>query len=66
MVVAVGDTSKSFEVGLVRPLFKTRRILGTSYPYDVSTDGKRFLVNSAPDKAPPITVVLDWTATLSK
>ena len=42
--------------------------LGGRYPYDVSADGQRFLINTAPEQAvsAPITVVLNWTAGLKK
>ena len=50
-----------FEVGAVKPLFQTR------VP-DVTADGQRFLINTAPEEAAsaPITVVLKWTAGLKK
>ena len=39
--------------------------------YDVTADGKKFLINAAPNEATPdpskaITVVLNWTAGLRK
>jgi hypothetical protein len=35
--------------------------------YDVTVDGKKFLINSAAGEGPsPITVVLNWTALLNK
>ena len=36
------------------------------YSYDVTADGKRFLIVSAPANTPPITVVLNWQAGLKK
>ena len=39
------------------------------HQYDVSTDGQRFLVNTLVEQgasAPPVTVVLNWTAGLNK
>jgi len=36
-------------------------------PYDVSRDGKKFLVDSGPESTPaPIRLVLHWDATLPK
>jgi Tol biopolymer transport system component len=53
------------------PLFQTRvPILANPYRwhYDVSADGERFLVNTAPASVPPpaIHVVMDWRALLKK
>jgi Tol biopolymer transport system component len=51
------------EVGEVRPLFPTRPMTGSRYAYDVTKDGKRFLVNTTGDQdetATPITVVVNW------
>jgi hypothetical protein len=54
------------DVTAIRPLFKTRRKLlqnATGYPYAVSGDGTRFLINTTPEPqaAEPLTVVLNWT-----
>ena len=51
------------------PLFTTRRKLlqnGSGYPYDVSADGARFLINTTPEEtaSTPLTVVLNWMAGL--
>jgi hypothetical protein len=39
-----------------------------NYPYDVTADGQRFLVNTLPQQvvSTPMTVVLNWTAGLQK
>jgi Tol biopolymer transport system component len=67
MAVAVNGKGPTFEVGEVKPLFQTRAT-GTRYSYDVSPDGQRFLINTAPEQAAsaPFTVVLNWTAALKK
>jgi eukaryotic-like serine/threonine-protein kinase len=67
MAVPVG-ASPSF--GIPKPLFQTRvpaGVTGNRTHYVPSRDGQRFLVNMALD-APisPITVVVNWTATLKK
>jgi hypothetical protein len=66
MAAAVNGKGTSFEVGAVKPLFLTRR--GTRNWYDVSPDGKHFLVNTAPEQASdtPITVVVNWPAGVKK
>jgi serine/threonine protein kinase len=68
MAAAVNGKGSSFEVGDVKPLFETRAALGFRYPYDVSADGQRFLINTASEQtvSAPITVVVNWTAGLKK
>ena len=68
MAVAI-DTTRQFDVGVPRVLF--RKVGLVSVPgraYDVSTDGKRFLLNLPPEQAAPtlITVVVNWLATIPK
>jgi eukaryotic-like serine/threonine-protein kinase len=69
MVTSVNGKASSFQVGAVKRLFQTY-LSGPRHEYDVSADGQKFLVNSAPPQngaAPaPITVVLNWTAGLKK
>jgi Tol biopolymer transport system component len=67
MAAALNGKGSSFEVGAVKPLFQTRAT-GLENRYDVSADGQRFLVITAPEQATsaPITVVLNWTAGLKK
>jgi hypothetical protein len=36
------------------------------YQYDVTQDGKRFLINTAVAASLPVTVVSDWTLALKK
>jgi serine/threonine protein kinase/Tol biopolymer transport system component len=67
MTVPVG-AGPSF--GIPKTLFQTRvpaEVISTRTHYVPSRDGQRFLVNTALDAAAsPITVVLNWTATLQK
>jgi serine/threonine protein kinase len=67
MAAAVNGKGSSFEVGAVKPLFQTRAT-GLEDRYAVSSDGQRFLINTAPEQAAsaPITVVLNWAAELKK
>ena len=67
MAAAVNGEGKTFEVGVVRPLFKIQPG-GPGYFYDVSADGQKFLVNTlSPDSVEaPITVVVNWLALLGK
>src|SRR5262249_53040431 len=67
MAVSVG-AGPSF--GVPKPLFQTRVSPGVTANrthYVPSHDGRRFLVNQSSDAAPnPITVVLNWSASLNK
>ena len=66
MAAAVDGRGASFEAGEVKPLFETRRT-GARSQYAVSTDGQRFLINTASEQAAsaPIAVVVNWTAGLT-
>jgi serine/threonine protein kinase/roadblock/LC7 domain-containing protein len=61
------STSGIFQAGTPRPLFRTPE--GVEF-WDVSTDGKRFLMAApsaaSPSSQPPFTVVLNWQALLKK
>jgi hypothetical protein len=51
----------ALKLGDPRPLFQPKSaILG----YDISPDGRRFLVATPTEKAPQTTVVLNWTSSL--
>ncbi len=61
----------TFKADEPKPLFQTRvPILANPYRwhYDVSADGERFLVNTAPEsvRPPAIHVVMDWRALLPR
>jgi serine/threonine protein kinase/Tol biopolymer transport system component len=72
MMMAVPvEVGPYFKAGEPTPLFQTRvPILANPYRcnYDVSADGERFLVNTAPVsvRPPAIHVVLDWRALLPR
>ena len=73
MLIAVPvNAGETFSSGAASPLFRTygrAPISNTDlYTYDVSKDGKRFLVNSyvKPDHVEPLTVVLNATAGTSR
>ncbi len=69
-LMAVEITSGSgFAAGVPKPLFRTQmKWLDIGFQYDVSPDGKRFLINTLAEeeKAEAITVVQNWTAGLKK
>jgi len=71
MASAVKTGGTEFEFAAPKPLFKTRTLSleGSIYhEYDVSPDGQRFLIGTlvGDTKAPPPTVILNWTAALKK
>ena len=64
----VNPHGATLEVGAVLPLFEVRPSLSDGYPYDVTADGQRFLVNTVVEQkaSAPITLVINWTADLKK
>jgi len=65
--VEVKSSGAAFEVGSAKELFALKVRVGPGYEYDVTADGKRFLVNSRIEgTVTPITVVLNWTRKLQK
>jgi hypothetical protein len=67
MTAEVNGRGSAFDVGRVTPLFKVNTFR-VGNPYDVSADGQRFLINTpkAEASAVPITVVVNWTAGLTR
>ena len=72
-VKAITGPKPSFEAGTPAPLFDAHMVrVGADviFDYDVTADGKRFLINTmgGPGAAssPPLTVVTNWTAGLKK
>jgi hypothetical protein len=61
-------TGPTFETGTARPLFQYHRAGGYSWCYDVSPDGKRFLVAQEPVAKEPtnITLVSAWPRALER
>lgn len=73
MAAAVDGLGAAFQVGVVQPLFEVRpRLAGfqgwTDFNYDVSSDGRRFLVNTLVDEAStdPITLLVNGPALLAR
>jgi Tol biopolymer transport system component len=63
-------TSPAFKVGVPRPLFETTVSIGNTmgvHNWDVTRDGKRFLITVASENnSAPINVVLNWQTALRK
>jgi Tol biopolymer transport system component len=72
MSVSISLGATSVEVGAAHRLFTlagtvTGGIGGLQFPYDVTPDGKRFVIVTAEQtKIQPITLVTNWTAELKK
>ncbi len=70
-VKAVTEAKPSLEAGAPVPLFEAHIVPTPGnlvHQYDVTADGKRFLVatSTAAASSPPLTVVVNWTAGLKK
>jgi hypothetical protein len=67
MVAEVSVKGETLEVGAARPLFEVRPG-GPGNLYDVTADGRRFLVNMAVEQqtSAPLTLVQNWTAELKR
>jgi eukaryotic-like serine/threonine-protein kinase len=62
-VTAVNGQTSHFDVGTARSLFniRPRPARLDAYPYDVTADGARILVNTfVAEMAPPITLIVNW------
>jgi Tol biopolymer transport system component len=68
-VKVTAGAKPSFEAGAPMVLFEAHLVHrgnDSQLQYDVSADGKRFLINTAGGTSPPLTVVTNWTAGLKK
>jgi Tol biopolymer transport system component len=67
VAAAVDGSARQFTVATETPLFDVGPLRG-DWPYDVSADGQRFLVNRTivQSSSAPLTVVVNWTAGLRK
>ena len=61
------DAESSFEIRVAQPLFEALTKPAPS-SFDACADGERFLINTlpSPNDRPSFTVILNWTAGLSK
>jgi Tol biopolymer transport system component len=68
MSVAVESNENFFRPGTPEPLFQTRMVPSVFREYDVTRDGKRFLLNVpiADPREEPITVIVNWPRLLRK
>ena len=69
MAASVDGRSSQFVVKEVRPLFPLNLFIGPriSWGYDVTADGKRFLINSAGEsETPRVVLISNWASALAK
>jgi serine/threonine protein kinase len=70
MAVVVKTSGAAFEQGTPKALFKTHlAMVGPTFlgiQYDVTADGQRFLINTPVGQAPPVSVILNWTAEVKR
>ena len=69
MAAAVRIDGDELTVGEIRPLFKSRlrtRLRLDAYPYDMTPDGQRFLVNILieENRSTAATVIVNWPGLL--
>jgi eukaryotic-like serine/threonine-protein kinase len=63
--VSANPREGGFEVGNFQSLFEVRNVFPLGNPFDITPDGRRFLVLTQPEVSPsPMTLVLNWTVDL--
>ena len=63
MAVGVEERGNSIEVQTAQPLFRAN-VAAFFSPYDVTPDGKKFVINTSNVQNTPLTLVVNWTARL--
>ena len=67
MATEINPKESTLEIGNAQPLFELRLAASPGYRYDVTRDGKRFLVDTQKLGNPvPLELVVNWTADLKK
>jgi serine/threonine protein kinase len=67
MRVAVRGEGEDFQASTPVALFRSAAVSSPTYTYDLSLDGKKFLINSMNEQGSlPIVVVVNWKAELKK
>ncbi len=59
MAIKIEAKGNAFSVSEARPLFR-QSLANGAFPYDVSSDGQRFLVNSFGENQTSPTLIVDW------
>jgi len=68
MAVDLSQKGASLQLGTPHALFKATTVSGTSGPYTVSADGKKFVMNTVTPQSitEPLTLVTNWPADLKQ
>jgi serine/threonine protein kinase/Tol biopolymer transport system component len=68
MAVDVSQKGASLQLGTPHALFKATTVTGSSGPYSVSGDGKKFVMNTVLPQSitEPLTLITNWTADLKQ
>jgi hypothetical protein len=68
MAVDVTQKGASLQLGTPHALFKATTVAGTSGPYTVSADGKKFVMNTVLPQPinEPLTLITNWPADLKQ
>jgi Tol biopolymer transport system component len=68
MAAETSEQGVSLRIGKVSALFQASRSTTIGAPYDVTADGKKFLVvtQAAPPNAQPLSLITNWPALLDK
>ncbi len=67
MLVGVNATESTLEIGNAQRRFEVHLANPRGYHYDVTPDGKRFLVATLGEGgSAPMTLVVNWTADLKR
>ncbi|MFZ0803135.1 MAG: hypothetical protein WAN70_13310 [Terriglobales bacterium] len=68
MAVDVNQKGASLELGTPQALFKATTVSGSSGPYTISADGKKFVMNTVLPQSvtEPLTLITNWPADLKQ
>jgi serine/threonine protein kinase len=65
MAAQVAENGDGLEVSTAQVLFRSL-IAGAQAPYDVTSDGTKFVINSPSELSTPLTLMVNWAAILRK
>ena len=66
MAAQVEEKGNSIELRTPQVLFRSGVEAPSGAPYDVTPDGKKFLINVISEQSSPLTLLVNWTANLKK
>jgi hypothetical protein len=66
MAAEVEEKGNSIVVRTPQLLFRSAVVSNAFAPYDVTSDGKKFVMNTFTEQSEALTLVVNWTANLKK